>query len=208
MLEELLAGVVSGMGGAVLVAGEPGIGKTALLVRALGGAGVSGCALGWGAADELGQRLPLWVMARCLAAAGASAETGGRRVGEVGLAGGAERASLAGPAWPVPPGDPVAPEVERLLARVDWLCAGSPVVLVVEDLQLADEASLLAWQRLAAAVGQVPLLLAGSVRPGTGREELGRLRRGLGLARSTWRGRGAGVAAGAAGRAGVADAAG
>jgi tetratricopeptide (TPR) repeat protein len=73
----------------------------------------------------------------------------------------------------------VAAGVERLLVRVDRLCAVSPVVLVAEDLQWADEASVLVWQRLASAVGQVPLLLAGSLRPGTGREELDRLLRGL-----------------------------
>src|SRR5260370_15066082 len=87
LLEDVLAGVVSGVGGAVVVGGEQGIGKTALLVRALGGAGGAGCALGWGAADELGQRLPLWVMTECLAAAGRAAEAGGRGVGEAGLAG-------------------------------------------------------------------------------------------------------------------------
>ena len=52
LLEEMLEGVVDGLGGAVLVAGEQGIGKTALLRRGLGGAGAAGCALGWGAADE------------------------------------------------------------------------------------------------------------------------------------------------------------
>jgi hypothetical protein len=43
----------------------------------------------------------------------------------------------------------------------------------------ADEASLLVWQRLVSVVGQVPLLLAGSLRPGPARDEPHRLRRGL-----------------------------
>ena len=75
-------------------------------------------------------------------------------------------------------GDPVLAGVERLLAVVDRLCATSPVVLVAEDLQWADEVSVLVWSRLCQAVGQLPLLLAGSWRPGTGRTDLGRLRRG------------------------------
>jgi len=66
----------------------------------------------------------------------------------------------------------------RLLAAVDRLCAERPVVLVAEDLQWADEASLLVWLRLSRAVSQLPLLLAGSVRPGTG-ADLARLRRGV-----------------------------
>jgi hypothetical protein len=111
----------------------------------------------WSAADELERRIPLSLMEACL-----------------------------GPAVPEPAavlgvfaGDPVLASVERLLARVDRLCAVSPVVLVAEDLQWADEASVLAWSRLARAVGQVPLLLVGSARPGAGRDDLDRLRRGV-----------------------------
>ena len=66
-----------------------------------------------------------------------------------------------------------------MLAKVDRLCAVSPVVLVTEDLHWADEASVLVWSRLARAVGQVPLLLVGTYRPGTGRENLDRLHRGV-----------------------------
>ena len=77
---------------------------------------------------------------------------------------------------PLPSGDPVLAETERLLAEVERLCAESPVVLVTEDLQWADEASLLVWQRLARAVGQLPLLLAGTYRPEPAREQVTRLR--------------------------------
>jgi hypothetical protein len=68
--------------------------------------------------------------------------------------------------------DPVLAAVERLLAAVDRLCAASPVVLVAEDLQWADDASVLVWSRLCLAAGQMPLLLVGSWRSGTGREDL------------------------------------
>ena len=49
-----------------------------------------------------------------------------------------------------------------LLALVDELCADSPTVLVVDDLQWADEASLTVWNRLTLAVSQLPLLLIGT----------------------------------------------
>src|SRR5207248_762364 len=57
---------------------------------------------------------------------------------------------------------------ERLLALVERWCGASPVVVVAEDVQWADEASLMVWRRLARLVEQVPLLLVGSCRPGPG----------------------------------------
>ena len=91
-------------------------------------------------------------------------------------------------------GDPVLAGVERLLAEVDRLCAVSPVVLVAEDLQWADEASVLVWSRLSRAVGQMPLLLAGSCDRGRGAGPGASRRRGVG-ARSGGRA-GAGAVAG------------
>src|ERR1019366_9943545 len=79
---------------------------------------------------------------------------------------------------PVLEGDPVRAAGERLMALVDRLCAVSPVVVVAEDLQWADEASLLVWQRLSRAVGQVPLLLAGACRPAWAWGEGGRVAAG------------------------------
>jgi DNA-binding CsgD family transcriptional regulator len=169
LLRNLLAGLAAGAGGAVLIEGEQGTGKTALLRQLLGdgdnGAdtGVAGFRLGWATSDELGQRIPLLPIRQCLDAA---REPGGS--GDDGAVSG-----------PVPPGDPVLAETERLLAEVERLCAESPVVLVTEDLQWADDASLLAWQRLARAAGQLPLLLAGTCRPAPGREQVTRLRRDL-----------------------------
>ena len=158
-LRDVLAGVKAGVGGVVLVVGEQGVGKSSLLRAGFGGAEDQGCRLLWGAADELGQRIPLWLMSEMLGAVeGNSAE--GRLMSPEGVAG----------------GDWVLAGVERLLAVVDRLCAESPVVLVAEDLQWADEASLLVWHRLARAAAQLPLVLAGSCRPGTG---VGRLRRGV-----------------------------
>ncbi len=157
MLHGLLAEVKAGVGGLVLVVGEQGVGKSSLLRAGLGEAEDQGCALLWGAADELGQRIPLWLMGEVLGAI--------------------ERVTAGGG---LIAGDAVAAGVERLLAAMDRLCAESPVVLVAEDLQWADDASLLMWHRLSRAVVQLPLLLAGSCRPGPGNENLGRLLRAVG----------------------------
>ncbi len=74
--------------------------------------------------------------------------------GEDGLevTGGGRGLAGRGLTGPVLAGDPVLAGAERLLAVVDRLCAVSPVVVVAEDLQWADEASLTVWRRLGRAV--------------------------------------------------------
>ena len=52
-----------------------------------------------------------------------------------------------------------------LLTLADELCAAAPTVLVVDDLQWADEASLAVWHQLAASISQLRLLLIGTCRP-------------------------------------------
>jgi DNA-binding NarL/FixJ family response regulator len=164
-----LAGeAAAGVGGVLLVAGEQGIGKSALLRAGFSGAAVAGCRVVWGTADELDQMFPLRFITRCLAeaAAGLPGADGGR----AGMDG---QLLLGG----VPAGDSVRAGAERVLAMVDWLCAVSPVVLVAEDLQWADEASLDVWRRLRAAAVQLPLLLAGSFRSASPGGELEGMRR-------------------------------
>jgi DNA-binding CsgD family transcriptional regulator len=159
-LGDLVAEVAAGVGRALLVVGEQGVGKTALLREGLAGAEVLGCRMGWGTGDEFQQGFPLRMAAECLGQEG--------------------REAVSGPGgWGVLAGDPVLAGVERLLELVDRLCAVSPVVVVAEDLQWADEASVLVWRRLAQAARQVPLLVVGSLRPGPAREDLAQLQRGL-----------------------------
>jgi DNA-binding CsgD family transcriptional regulator/tetratricopeptide (TPR) repeat protein len=158
-LAALVADVSEGVGGVVLVEGEQGIGKTSLLHTGLAGAASAGCRVFWAAADEPLQRFPLRLMSECLGGA-------------------------AGPSVPTAAtfgGDPVVTAMEEMLAEVDRLCAASPVVMVAEDLQWGDEASVLMWYRLSRAAGQMPLLLAGSARSGSGREDLEQLRRSVRL---------------------------
>ncbi len=164
LLAGLVARLSAGAGGVALVEGEQGIGKSSVLRAALAGAAaeVAGCRVLWGTADELGQRFPLRLMTECLGSVADSA-AGVVLTGSTG----------------VMSGDPVLAGVERLLAVVDRLCTRSPVVLVAEDLQWADEASVLVWSRLCRAAGQMPLLLAGSLRPETVRGDLRRLRRAV-----------------------------
>jgi len=124
------------------------------------------CQVAWATADELGQHFPLGLMADCLGPEGRRAARG-----EPGDLGGTGGAALAG--------DPVLAGTERLLALADRLCAARPLIVVAEDLQWADEASVLIWHRLSRAARQAPLLVVGSLRPAPLRDDLAQLRRGV-----------------------------
>ncbi len=59
VLVRLMAEAAGGQGGAVLIEGEPGIGKSALVRAALAADPNLNCEVFWGAGDELGETLPL-----------------------------------------------------------------------------------------------------------------------------------------------------
>src|SRR6266568_6200591 len=59
LLTGLIKELARGHGGSVLIEGEPGIGKSALVRAAVAEAPEAGCEVFWGAGDELGQALPL-----------------------------------------------------------------------------------------------------------------------------------------------------
>jgi DNA-binding CsgD family transcriptional regulator len=147
------------------VEGEPGIGKSALVAAGLEGAAGLGCLVLRGAADEFVGRFPLRVLLDCFAGCG---------IGEVAALARGEWGGVASGSF-----DPVLAAMERLLDAVDKLCAGSPVVLAVDDLQWADEPSLSLWGQLSRLVSQLPLLLVGAYRPEPQRAELAGLRRVL-----------------------------
>lgn len=161
-LRELVRAVADGQGGAVWIEGEPGIGKTELLIAACTAAITQGCQLAAGRADQLsGQLLPQLV----------------RALGT--------RPSLADPELTAfaagPPPDPADPDAaaERLLGYVRRVCAIAPLVLVADDLQWADEASVRLWECLVTETRRLPLLLLAATRPEPNGRELARLRRGL-----------------------------
>ncbi|UOZ06949.1 BTAD domain-containing putative transcriptional regulator [Amycolatopsis sp. WQ 127309] len=130
-LGQLVTALHDGRGGTVWLEGEPGIGKSELLRVALAGAADLGCHVMWGAAADGGRPRPLEVVAESL-----------------GLPHFASQADR-----------PLATAVDDLLAKVDELTTTAPVVLVIDDLQWADDASVHVWQRLAAAGHRLPLLV-------------------------------------------------
>ncbi|MGW2561415.1 AAA family ATPase [Streptomyces sp. NPDC001514] len=170
VLRQLVLDVSAGRGGCVIVEGEPGVGKSFMVMDAVKEGEGLGCRVRHGAADELWQRFPLRAVLECLYPD--STRAAAERSAVIELLRGAD-------------GEPATHEadlmaaMDRLLTAVEQLCAESPLVLVLDDLQWADQASLLLWQRLAKSSARLPLLLAATRRPVPGRRELDRLRAGL-----------------------------
>ena len=168
LLAGLIKDVSRGRGGSLLIEGEPGIGKSALVQAAVAQAPQAGCQVFWGAGDELGQELPLLPFLDGLRVREPSANPRRDTIvrllrGEVGADRGADVPAVL---------------AEQLLALVTEQCAVRPVILVIDDLQWADQASVTLWGRLARSARRVPLLLVGMMRPVPQRDDLLALRRG------------------------------
>ncbi|MTD55840.1 AAA family ATPase [Amycolatopsis sp. RM579] len=161
-LRGLVDDVCDGRGGTAWVEGDFGIGKSELLTNALFDVRGRGCQIGWALADELSTRIPLQVMSACLGVEKTPDLYEYRPTSNV---------------WGEQ--DPALAAVGRMLALVDELCAQAPLILVIDDIQWADEASVLLWHRLVAATRQLPLLLIAAARPVPRSAQLVRLRQAI-----------------------------
>jgi DNA-binding CsgD family transcriptional regulator/tetratricopeptide (TPR) repeat protein len=170
LLDGLLREAARGRGSAILIEGEAGIGKSVLVQAAVAAAPGAGCQVFWGVGDELGTALPLLPFLDALRVREPSANT--RRKTIVGLLRGEIAADRGA--------DVPATLAEQLLALIAEESAVRPVVLVVDDLQWADPASVALWGRLARTADQLALLLIGMARPVPQRDDLLALRRAVG----------------------------
>ncbi|MBP2704587.1 AAA family ATPase [Microbispora sp. RL4-1S] len=139
LLVGLLRAALVGRGGAVLVEGPSGVGKSHLLDVAATAAEGQGVRVVRGSADELTQLIPLAPLTSALERSGCRI-----RVGEnAGIAGPADRRLLM---------------LEQLQEPLETLTAHGPVLLTLDDLQWADPLTLLALRSLTRDLASSPLL--------------------------------------------------
>ncbi|KOU15109.1 hypothetical protein ADK52_35595 [Streptomyces sp. WM6372] len=154
-------GGARGLGGRLVVEGEPGAGRTAHVCEALTEAAALGCRVRYGAADPFTAELPLRAALDCLHPEGAD------RAAVVALLREAREAERPGGAW--------LAAMDLLVSGVEGWCARGPLLLVLDDLHWADPASLALWRRLGRAAERLPLLLAATRRPLPRRPEVEQL---------------------------------
>jgi DNA-binding CsgD family transcriptional regulator/tetratricopeptide (TPR) repeat protein len=169
LLDGLSREAARGRGTAVLVEGEPGIGKSTLVHATTAAAPDLGCQVFWGVGDELGTALPLLPFLEALRVREPSVNA--RRKTIVGLLRGEIAADRGA--------DVPAALAEQLLALVAEECAVRPTMIVIDDLQWADRDTVALWGRLARTADQLPLLLIGIARPVPLRDDLMALRRAI-----------------------------
>ena len=165
-LHTFVSDLAAGRGRAVILEGEPGIGKSAMLRMACAEAIGLGCQVYWCACDELSQAFPLLPMLDGLRVNDRAPDPRRAEIRRL------LRGEFATSENPLGGGDAVAAAAERLLALVDDICAVAPTALVVDDLQWADAATIRVWGQLARSVQQLPLLLAGALRPVPRRDDV------------------------------------
>ncbi|MDS0137492.1 MULTISPECIES: BTAD domain-containing putative transcriptional regulator [unclassified Amycolatopsis] len=144
-LHEAVVELGAGVGRSVWLEGEPGSGRTALLAEVL--AAAQDFRPAFAAADALDQRFALRPLLDALGVHPRATDP--------------RRAALAARLAGQPGEDPV----DDVLELVRELCAEAPLVLVLDDLQWADDTTLRVWRYLSRETRQLPLLLVGACRP-------------------------------------------
>ena len=135
LVRDLLLRAQRGIGGVLLVEGEPGIGRSAMLSDSADKAAALGFSLAVGAADPLGQAIPFFALRQALGEsfAALSAEGGGRRADA--------------PTW----------WIGQLRARLTQRAAATPVLVCVDDVQWSCTATLAALRALPRELRQHPV---------------------------------------------------
>ncbi|MEV0456928.1 ATP-binding protein [Catellatospora methionotrophica] len=156
-LRALARQAVAGHGVAVLVEGEPGIGKTSLLDRVATDCASLGMRLLTGVAEDLEQQLPFAAIANCLGIGAATTDPELARVSGLLRGEQAFTQTLAAVNH-----DFVI--TEAILDLFDEWFAQGPVAMLLDDAQWADPQSLVVTHRLGRGIDQQPMLLVVATR--------------------------------------------
>src|SRR5580693_6242611 len=146
VIRDLLRSAQRGVGGVLLVDGEPGIGKSLLLRNATDEAAEQGFSLAAGTADQLGQAIPFFALRAAL------------------------RGRFAEPAADYPDRDlpgAAAWWITQIRAHLEQRAAAAPVLVCLDDLHWASPATLAALRTLPRDLKRHPVawLLARSSTP-------------------------------------------
>ncbi len=179
VVDRALAGTAAGRGRVVLVAGEPGIGKTRLAEEATRRAQDSGMVVAWGRSDQDAGAPPFWPwtqVLRTLLDADPAAPPGtslGSAVAELApiLPGrGTGATPAAGPPAAAPVTDPEAARFrlcQAATAAVRELARTRRLLVVLDDLQWADVATHRLLAHLATALADLPVVVLVTYRDRT-----------------------------------------
>ncbi|WP_406077948.1 BTAD domain-containing putative transcriptional regulator [Micromonospora sp. NBC_00858] len=162
LLRKAVADVRAGRGEGIWLKGTPGMGKSTLLTTALRNAAPTGYRLGWGVGDELARHISLGVLLECLESAFADQDQD--LVEQLLAVVGAARAGAN------------SDTEHRVVSIVRRAAADGPLILVLDDLESADDDTLRIWAALHRLTGDLPLLLIGASRPAAGDHRLDALR--------------------------------
>ena len=146
VVRDLLRRAQQGVGGLVLVEGEPGIGKSLLLRDAVGEAAGQGFSLAAGAADQLGRALPFFALRAAL---------------------GEQFARLTANDLELDLTEAPGRWIKRARAHLEQRAAANPVLVCLDDLQWAGPATLAALRTLPLELKRHPVawLLARTSTP-------------------------------------------
>ncbi len=161
LLGDALASATSGRGAVIVLEAAAGLGKTALLDHAERRAAAEGCDVRRAAPGPFERHFPYGVIRTLLETPLRAASERDRERMLQGAAGDAGRLLLG---EHVPDGD----ETTMVAHSIFWLCsalaASRPLVLVVDDAQWSDRASLEVLAYLARRIEQLPILIAVAAR--------------------------------------------
>lgn len=173
LLHSALGAAAAGRGHMVLLAGEPGIGKTRLAEELVARATAAGAAVAWGGSNE-GEGAPaFWPWIQVLRAVLAQADPtavaeGDWRPSLAPLVPETAAAAGAGAPDPAPSLDAESARFRLSEAVMDGLTCVSrhrPLVVVLDDLHWADSGSLALCEFVAARLDGTRVLVVGTYRP-------------------------------------------